>query len=360
MPLNWNVTLDTVREEKCVLFIGPEIFHLPEKGSLQQQIESFLDIEKTEDTRIYDDGLFYFRERSRKTEVYYQLKTFFDQSFPHVEQLMEKIAKIPFHLIITINPDKLLESVFQRLNFKHSFDFLWKNQPPKEYKKLPDKQNPLIYNLFGSIERQESLVLTHDDLFDYLECVLQSNSMPNRLKHHLVDDAKNFIFLGIPFDKWYMQLLLRVLHMHKDIEFMKFAANKNMQPTTRSFCYEQFKIDFISDGINSFISELYSKCVESDLIRTEPQKKEDQYAVLMNWLKNDEIDKVLNGFQDMLENNGNGEDERIDDLVLITNRHKRLKRKINQGIVDNATAQVESAKISRSILELINEAKAMA
>ena len=360
MPINWNVTLDTIREEKCILFLGPEIFTDADGRTLEQQVNQFLELEGGEEVRMYDDGLFYFRERSRKTEVYYKLKSFYDQRFEKVEALFEKIAQIPFHLIITINPDKIMEAVFQRLRFKYNFDFLYKNQPPKELKKLPDKQHPLIYNLFGSIERQESLVLTHDDLFDYLECVLQSNSMPQRLKHHVINDVKNFIFLGIPFDKWYMQLLLRVLHMHKDIEFMKFAANEQLKPTVQTFCYEQFKIDFIPEQIDTFIDELHSKCVESEFIRTEPKKKEDRYSQLMGWLKNDQIDKVLNGFQEILESEGGEEDERMDDLILITNRYKRLKRKINQGIVDAPTAQVESAKISRSILDLINEAKAMA
>ena len=35
-----------------------------------------------------------------------------------------------------------------------------------EYK--PDKDNPLVYHLFGRLDIPESLVLTEDDYFDFL------------------------------------------------------------------------------------------------------------------------------------------------------------------------------------------------
>ena len=100
----WDVILDTIESEKCVLFIGPEIFAPSPEIRLSNKLADFLEVEKDEGVRFYDDDLFYFKEPEKKTITYYKIKQFYNQRFEDTEDILRKIAQIPFHYIISINP----------------------------------------------------------------------------------------------------------------------------------------------------------------------------------------------------------------------------------------------------------------
>ncbi len=360
VQIDWDIIIETIKAEKCILFLGPEIFTDEQQQPLEQQLVNYLHINGDPKIRVYDDGLFFFRERALKTLTYYRIKNFYAQSFPRAETLLEKIAQIPFHFIIFTTPDKKMAEVFQRLNLKHSFDFYWKNQAADERIKVPTSASPLVYNFFGCIDRQESLLLTHDDIFDYFESIFQGKTLASELKHHLVREADNFIFLGIPFDKWYMQLLLRILHMHKEEEFVKYASNLVLDNEIKTLCYDHFRINFIPNKIEMFIDEIYKRCDQAGILRKAGEQKPSIIDQMTDWVARDEIDRVFHAFVELLDKVGDKGDDLREDLTLLMNRHRRLQKKVNQGIVEPEQADRESNKIRKNLLELIKEAKMFA
>lgn len=359
--IDWDFILETIKAEKCILFIGPELYRDEAGRPLDEQLGDFLEVPHNPDIQAWygHDGLFLFTSGAKKTTSYYKIKNFYNRPFPKAEALLEKLAAIPFHLIISILPDNKLAEAFQRTETPVNTGFYWKKQPADQAVRSPSAGTPLVYNLFGSVDRQESMVLTHDDLFEYFESVFQENSMPEKLKLN-IKNAHNFIFLGLDFEKWYMQLLLRILYMHNEkYEFMRYAANQRISDELKTFCFQQFRIEFVADRIDAFIGELARRCAAAGMAREKREKRGSLMESLVKLLEKDRLEEVFTQLATFLEKVGEAGESLADDLLLLSNRHKRLERKLRQGVLVAADAGVETNQIRLSLLELLKEAKTL-
>ena len=75
---------------------------------------------------------------------------------------------------------------------------------------VPDVQRPLVFQVFGSIEVVDSLVLTEDDYFDFLSAVAENVGLvPPVVRNALADSA--LLLLGFRLDEWDVRVLLRSL-----------------------------------------------------------------------------------------------------------------------------------------------------
>lgn len=356
--INWELTLDTILAGKCILFLGPEVFTTKEGRTLDEQLLDYIGAERDPDVKVYQDGLFFFRMKQKRTETYLKIRRFFQgEDFAEAEALFEKIARIPFHFVLSVTPDGRLAPVFDRLQLKCQADFYWKKHPADHQMPAPTPSRPLLYAMLGSIEKPGSLVLTHDDLYDYLESIFRPQSMPDKLKDHIINEAQSIIFLGIPFGRWYMQLLLRVLHLHKDEEFMRFAASQELTSEVKTLCKEQFKINFVPNNIESFLDELYRRCEVRGALRLADEAQPSIAALLRDLLVNDRLDEALQRFRAWLEDLGERGKDLLDDATLLASRHRRLVRKVTQGVLSREEADLETNKVRSALLALINEAE---
>lgn len=357
--IEWDFILETIKAEKCILFLGPGLFENERGESLDTQLGQYLKVNDNPDIQSFYDreGLFLFTSGTKKTTSYYKIKSFYNQAFPEASSIFEKLANIPFHLVISITPDKKCLDAFEAAGVPVDFDFFWKKQPATRKLTTPTSSKPLLYNLFGSIDRQDSMVLTHDDLFEYFESIFQENTLSERIKLS-IKSAHNFIFLGLDFEKWYMQLLLRILYLHNEkYEFMRYAASQQVSNELKTFCYQQFRIEFIATNIDAFVDELADRCQAVGMKRVPAEKKESGVKKWIKWMADDRVEDVFESFMEYLEQSGANGRELKDDLVLLNNRWKRLKRKEMLEVIDSRDANVEGNKINQSVLELLNEAK---
>ncbi|NUO00907.1 MAG: SIR2 family protein [Saprospiraceae bacterium] len=357
--VDWDFVLDTIRDERCILFIGPEVFATPEGINLETQLARYLGVPENPDIQKYypDDALFFFQSGAKKTRISYSIKRFYHQPSPHAEAILEQLSDIPFHFIISLTPDQLLQSIFDKKNLKYKSDYYYKNQPADPEAKIPTAANPLIYNLLGSVDVQESLILTHDDLYDYFESIFRGKSIPETYKNHL-RQARNFIFIGLQFDKWYMQLLLRILYLHNDkAEFMRYAASEGIEDEVKTLCLEQFNINFISKDIPTFVGELHRHCVEAGLLRNANDPSVSPVAKWIGLLAKGNIDTVLDEFAVYLERSGNAGQVLYNDVLNLMGRWSMLQQKTNRGTIGEQDASVETNKVRESLLDLLNAAK---
>lgn len=360
LSIDWDFTLDTIREGKCILFLGPELYTTKDGKKLEEAMLAFLQYPNNEDILNYykEEDLFLFKSKGAQTKTYYKLKNFFQQSFPEAEKILEKIAQIPFQFIISVTPDHKLNKVYDRMNYKNKSDFYWRNHSSTTKVKLPSKDSPLVYNLFGTTELQESMVLTHNDLFDFFHSIFGERSMPKELKH-VIQKAHNLIFLGIPFRKWYLQLLLRILSLHNDSEFMRYAANQSLDEDMASLCRQQFSIKFLPEKVSEFIDELYIRCEKVGMLKEVSAGSTSISESVLQLVAYDKIDEALNQIKEFLENLGEYGIDLLDDIILLINRHKRLNKRIMQGIIGFDEAELESNKVRKSLLDLVSEVKAL-
>lgn len=358
MPqIDWDLVIGSIQEEKCVLFLGPEIdiYQDYKNCSINEALIQELEIDKNDKISFHrEDEFFIFDDKGAEFSTYFKIKKFFQREYNR--QFFEKIVQIPFHLIISINPDTFLSQTFSKYNLPHKFDFYHKKQNPREIKK-PTAADPLIYNLFGVIEQKESLILTHDDMYVFLHSIFGKNELPKDLLETL-KSAYSFVFLGFKFDKWYVQLLLRLLHLYDDDKRNKYASYSELSDDLEKFCRQQFNISFVSNEIKEFVEELYKKCTEYGItmrslaakeLSNEEKARIDQ---MVQWLEENKIPEVINELKAFAKNKNSN--ELLRKAVVISGRYNSVNEQMTLDIISNEDAKLELNKIRHALFEVIS------
>lgn len=239
-----------IKKQQCVVLLGPEIVKSGDK-TVRQALREHLNETNADDIAHYyeRDGFFLFREEIAKQDVQREVVEFYeahntDQEVD--ETLLKQLVQLKTHVVLSINPDRFLSDVAYKYGIKHRFAYFQHGGEAVMDVEEPTIETPLFYNLCGSTERDDSLVLDYDDLFSLLSALLGSPGLPAKLDK-AVKDAKHFLFIGFDFDKWYSQLLLRLLSGKKAIR--KFAIDPYLkEENTTVFLVKQFGIEFIGSS----------------------------------------------------------------------------------------------------------------
>jgi hypothetical protein len=126
------------------------------------------------------------------------------------------LARLPFPLYITTNPDNLLVDALKEAGKDPQIELC----PWNEYieqgdsldKRLPDYRpsvkQPLVFFLFGRLNEPKSLVITEDDYFDYLIGVTGNKDLiPKAVRRSMADTA--LLFLGFQLEDWNFRVVYR-------------------------------------------------------------------------------------------------------------------------------------------------------
>jgi hypothetical protein len=273
----WEYLLDRLNKEETLLFVGPGILPFPGYDSLEDALCQYLQDKSAEEMapfvdKFYRDDKFFMLNDRDKNESLWNFMSYYRDFFKeHKEELAEarsvlrKLAEIPFSTIVTLIPNTLIEEAFGE-DFAFHADFYNKKKKPQAY--VPGrKTDPLIYYLRGKMTVDESMVISHNDLFDYLESIYEAKSMDADFKN-LLKNSKYYIFLGLPLESWYMQLLIRVFDFHVDtpriLALKKFPEKFQDQKTV----YEDlYKLKFYDSKSLDFIDQLHQHCEDNDLLK---------------------------------------------------------------------------------------------
>jgi len=210
----WESLKNAIKKQRCVLFLGPELAVSKNGKPTTELLLDHIDYKNNRDILYYPaDELFLFRNNFSKVDTFDKMEVFFKKTEP--AEIYEKVAQLPFHLIISFNPDNFLNAAFEKLGLRANPQFFNKKAIPKKDIQPPTLEYPLVYNLLGSIDEMESLVLSHDDMYDYIHVMLTQNPLPQAIKNVLYKGGTRYIMLGFKFERWYVQLLLRILQLHK-------------------------------------------------------------------------------------------------------------------------------------------------
>jgi hypothetical protein len=141
------------------------------------------------------------------------------------------LANIPFRVYLTTTPDALLERALTACGRPPQVrSFEWWSDTPRPTPKIkrlaepneadgephtavgrPLRKEPLLYKLFGNLDRTETLVITEDHHFDYLVAMSRAMSAKGAVLEDvrvaLSDSA--VLFLGFRITDWDFRVLLR-------------------------------------------------------------------------------------------------------------------------------------------------------
>ena len=368
--IDWEDLLETLEAEKCILFLGSGAYKAPGGGDLDAALAQWLDVQNPEHPQIrlyHSDGFFLFKGKKEKRRITTRIKDFYNQAFPETEELLGRLAEVPFSMIFTLTPDNLLTRVLDTRGFDYQFDFYYRHRPaPEEYER-PTRQKPLLYNLLGNIEEPESMLLTHSDFFDYLKSDFRDISMHPKLKDQL-KDAERFIFLGLPYEKWYFQLLLHVLSMHsdamKDIE--RLALDEFEDPGLHKLYTEEFKIEFIPADVELFLGELHRQCGAKGLLKQVAPPDEALAALpdlspeaLRNMLGDAQTLDAIRHLKAFLDRRKPRSLPLLNDLTVLQNRYNLLRQREWRGTIYPNDLSTENAQVAEQFIDLLTNAQAL-
>ncbi|MDX1407683.1 MAG: SIR2 family protein [Saprospiraceae bacterium] len=273
----WAEVVQNIRDESCVLILGPHALLNKEGKSITSVINDYvIDVLELQDERDF--------LTSMSTGSFHELMTrLFKSGKPAIalngindlikgfelhDVYTESLIRIPFKLVIYTAPDDLLEKAF----LSHGV-----NINPQEYHFRDVRGNerfngsfPMLYYLMGKSYRENRSVLKHEDLFDYIVDVVSGKpEIPNRVSE-VMKQSMRLILLGFNYQSWHLNILFRLFDLHKrKDDYRRSYARPIVLPSSETlyFFRTNFNIDFID------ISEEQEGEKEPDL---EARKIKDQ------------------------------------------------------------------------------------
>ena len=203
-----------------------------------------------------DEGLLTYISKS---QILQYISEFYHEEFQNQNKkgrmLQEKLAQIPFSLVVSMCPDDTFHQIYNDYNLKHLYIYF---NGSNEEIELPDKNTPIVYNLLGSIvgEEEPRYVFTHEDMYSYLSDII----IPPEIKDK-INEATHLLFIGFDFNKWYYRLLLYVLGFDRSQE-ETFRFNFEKKATIEKyakFIQKQFNITSAQNNIDEFADVFVDK-----------------------------------------------------------------------------------------------------
>jgi hypothetical protein len=273
MPkIDIDVLYPAIKNRRCVLFLGPDAYPFDDKLTVEQALWVKTTADNPLVRKYYeDDGLVLFQKKSNRPKFLDSVKAFYadDTANWSLTQLqLQKLIHIPFLAIVNLTFDDLLFRTFQEagLEAKTQHYIFRPSLTEKLIQDLPLEQDKaFILNLLGSIHSSDNLILTHTDLFDFLKTLFDDKDF--WLKE-LLYEADCFLFIGAPFEKWYMQLLLQKLSKYTkpDDEAERYALPENKTVRTEDVYKHDLKIQFVEESQFEVIDKLFAHCEDKGIL----------------------------------------------------------------------------------------------
>lgn len=345
--------VDDLVEEKCVLLIGPEIFQIEEKSVTRYVHEQLL--KKSGDHILYyyeQESLFLFKDENAKLSAPRTIKRIY-RKVDVEEGIFRRILEIPFHLVISLNPDTFLADFASKEKYgvAHQFSHFRFNGEGGQELHEPRKDTPLFYNLCGCVTEDESLVLDFEDLFHLLQAILGPNGLPNKLKSAL-RKARSFLFLGFDFEKWYSQLLLQLLTGERKGR-RKLAINTTIADNqAKNFLLYQFRLEFLHQE-QAFFRTFHEVCKRRGMLRelnSPGQTTSYDKRELKQLISKNEIAASINQLKSATMGTSLS-----DSVILLEGRFSNWQSKYRGGTLFPRESEVILNQIREDLISIVNQ-----
>ncbi len=259
--------IDDIKNQRAILILGPDYFRVDGESTNKKIRQKMFENASSDIAYFYEkNNLYIFSSIQGKLRASRQMRRFYDEIMPD-ETIMQYIVQTPFHVVLSLSPDSFVSEAFQRYGVEHRFHYFQHRFPYDKNEEIekPSKISPLIYNLFGSIHENDSLVLDFDDLYKMVQSILGTSSLPNKLLRAF-REAGTYIFLGFQFDKWYAQLLLKLLSDGGRGEKL-IAINSDISDhDLKHRLLLQFNIVFVENEFD-VLGKIFQSCSNAKILR---------------------------------------------------------------------------------------------
>jgi len=219
----WLRIVSALESGRCVLVTGPEISS-PSSGALDPSerltalLREGLEAERyTVNQRSLAAVAQQYEDRQELGPEALRAVTaeFYRTNAASPGPVHHALASLPFEMILSISHDGLLLKALREAG-KAPQNFLYNMRADKlknpEFDSRGTTDKPIFYSLFGDPKIPSSLILSENDLLDFLIKTISGNPpLPNSLVSALKSPTASFLFVGFGVKQWYLRILLKVL-----------------------------------------------------------------------------------------------------------------------------------------------------
>jgi hypothetical protein len=262
-----------IRDGSCVLFLGPAAIaakqpdgsyrplhelcanHLAkglgltpdEENSLSQVTSTLRHRNLLSDTMIIAAVQDFYQRAEREAQLH---------------PLLEQLADLPFRIVVNTTPDDFFARYYAQAVRDYRFDFYNFRKPAADpLYSFGDDDPPLIYNLFGTYKKPESLVLTYGDQLGYVNRITgaQHERLPDSLLAAF-NTPRLYLFLGFNFEDWPLRILFDALFRNARQSIQPFAyplkGERDTGPHAKVFFQSEFRMEFPKTDLESFCTSV--------------------------------------------------------------------------------------------------------
>ena len=281
---HWTSLVTSLRHGQCLLVLGSEIpvaFAGSTAGSgdtetiLADALTSKLRTELEEDDRRvtgntlaavaqqYEDAEGFGANAMRAVAEKFYKSPDYGPSDVH-----RALAALPFSLILTTSQDPLFAAALNAAAKKpliQRYHLRGDKRANPEFVVPGSPDAPVLYHLFGDAQEPASLVLSENDLLDFLIAIVSERPpLPNSLIRALKRQGQNFLFLGFGIKQWYLRVLLKIiirtLELHRTANAIATEPLRGLSDTDREqtciFYQRGTRIEIEDQDIATFLAEL--------------------------------------------------------------------------------------------------------
>ncbi|MEL6811461.1 MAG: toll/interleukin-1 receptor domain-containing protein [Bacteroidota bacterium] len=244
---------------QCVILLGPELA-VNSKG--QNHRAYFKELaERSDEISMYfeSENLFAFAPEADEYGVLEEVTEYYEDSCDPI--LLEMVSRIPVPLIINVSPDvsinKIIESKYGDI-FKAGH-FTVDTESELEKLPRPTVEKPVIYNLFGTVDANQTIILQHSELYATMEKLLHKNSLPKNIEYYLTH-ASCYVFLGFKYDSWQYQLTCHKLKIKNSKNVVLSTPNYQENNSVGFIMKNHFTVDFTEDNATQVVQNIINAC----------------------------------------------------------------------------------------------------
>ena len=274
---------ELIRRGNCILLLGPgvavhptDLQPLPLTVLLARQLAKEV---ADQSDLVNQDNLAHvaqiFQRKKDRMELELEVGDFYRPFAEQTTDFHRDMAALPFTLCINTTPDDFMCNAFVAAQKKPVCDYYHFRRGHGSRLVARSAQAPLVYSLYGSLSEAESLVLTENDLLEFLVNVVKgSPELPPLIRDRCGDKNTSFLFVGFGFHNWYVRILLHVLNAqsHKNrslaLEDEVFFGHPE-QPQTVVFYNREHLIEFKRFSWPQFAQQLRELYEASAVKRTQ-------------------------------------------------------------------------------------------
>jgi hypothetical protein len=254
----------------------------------------------------------------------------------------------------TTSIDLLMQNALKRSNINYNFAYYnYKHPSNLEEQFNPDIENPLLFQIFGSLLDPTSCVLTREDRFHLIRSLGQ-NSAANNFFLPGLDSIDTIVCLGVDFLSSVNDLTLSFFLDYNRVSVTildSFILAKTPEESSVSSHGNWQVFNISNNDLNDFIEVLYNGCDSSGILRKKEHANVSVTNRILSCLQKGDLDNALSTLAKAINDYPNLKN----DMTLILHRYETNKKREGTGLISIDQFNITKNEIVNSVLYMVDE-----